>query len=136
MMFDIKTLSETDYDNILVDWWKDWGWESPPKSFLPENGTGGFMVYDEDIPVCAGFIYRTNSEVCWVDWIISNKNYRKKPNRSMAIELLINTLTKICKMNGASIAYALIKHRGLIDVYKKLGYVEGDSYSSEMIKKL
>ena len=136
MMFDVRPLSETDYDDILVSWWKDWRWDAPPRAFLPEDGTGGVIVYDGDVPVCAGFIYKTNSEIAWVDWIISNKNYKKKPSRGEAIQLLINTLTELCKMSGASIAYALIKHRGLIDCYKKLGYIEGDSYSSEMIKKL
>ena len=70
----IRPLIDEDYDTILVEWWKDWSWESPTKDFLPENGSGGLMVMDNDIPVCAGFMYTTNSAVAWVDWIISNKN--------------------------------------------------------------
>jgi hypothetical protein len=136
MIFDIRPLNEDDYETILVDWWKDWKWEAPHKEFLPSDGTGGLIVYDKDTPVCAGFIYLTNSKVAWVDWIISNKNYRKKPNRQQAIELLIHTLTNLCKRNGAKFSYALIKHKGLIDTYKTLGYTKGDSYSQEMIKAL
>ena len=96
-MFDIKQLQEGDYEKILVNWWNDWGWEPPQKDFLPEDGKGGMIVYDGDTPVCAGFIYVTNSKVAWVDWIISNKEYRKKPQRSNAIGLLIETLTGTCK---------------------------------------
>ena len=33
-------------------------------------------------------------------------------------------------------SYALLKHRGLIDTYKQLGYVEADNYTQEMIKAL
>lgn len=135
-MFNIRPLKDTDYDDILVGWWNDWGWTHPNRDFLPENGTGGVIVFDEDTPVCAGFVYVTNSSVSWVDWIISNKNYRKKPNRTLAIRILIESLTNISKTSGSKYAYALIKHPRLIELYEGLGYNRGDSYSSEMIKAL
>jgi hypothetical protein len=94
------------------------------------------MVLDGDVPICAGFLYTTNSDVAWVDWIISNKQYRKKPQRENAIGLLIETLTGTCKRLNFKYSYALIKHRGLIETYKKLGYIEADSYTQEMIKVL
>ena len=136
MNLEVKPLSTTDYDEYLVGWWSDWEWAAPPKPLLPENGTGGYMVYDDGAPICAGFIYETNSGISWVDWIISDKNYRGKPGRKEGIKLLINTLTDKCKEDGALVSYALIKHKGLIDTYKEIGYVEGDTYSSEMIKTL
>jgi hypothetical protein len=132
----IRELNESDYDNILVDWWKQWGWEPPQKDFLPDNGKGGIIVYDQDTPVCAGFMYITNSKVAWVDWIISNKEYAKKPHRKDAIKLLVSTLTGICKNTGSKYVYALIKSRHLIETYEQLGYIKGDRYTSEMIKLL
>ena len=132
----IRELKESDYDNILVDWWKQWGWEPPQKDFLPDNGKGGIIVYDQDTPVCAGFMYITNSKVAWVDWIISNKEYTKKPHRKDAIKLLVSTLTGICKNTGSKYVYALIKSRHLIETYEQLGYIKGDKYTSEMIKLL
>lgn len=136
MNFNIRKLNSTDYDEILVKWWNDWGWQPAQKDFLPENGEGGIIIYDGDTPICAGFMYITNSKVSWVDWIISNKDYRKKPNRKYAIELLIEKLTEMCKYSGAKYIYALIKHDGLIESYEKHGYIQGDSYTKEMIKAL
>jgi hypothetical protein len=136
MALDIRVLNSKDYDEVLVEWWKDWGWDPPQKGFLPDNGTGGCIVLDGDEPVCAGFMYITNSKVVWIDWIISNKNYRKKPERKEAINLLIETLTNISRNLGNKYAYALIKHNGLIESYEELGYIKGDKYTSEMIKIL
>jgi hypothetical protein len=136
MVFDIRPLKHEDYDNLLVKWWADWGWQAPKREFLPDGGAGGVCVFEDTTPVCAGFLYTTNSKVAWVDWIISNKDYRKKPGRQEAIELLIDTLTNIARNTGHAYSYALIKHVGLIDTYKRLGYTQADVYTSEMIKHL
>jgi len=136
MELTIRQLNENDYQETLVNWWKDWGWTAPEKDFLPDNGMGGYIVYDGETPICAGFIYVTNSRVAWVDWIISNKDYREKEKRREAIKTLIESLTNISKMSGSKYAYALIKNKSLIQTYEDLGYTKGDSYTSEMIKIL
>lgn len=134
MKFTTRPLNTEDYEATLVGWWKAWGWDAPLRDFLPQNGEGGIMVMDGDIPVCAGFIYNTNSKVAWVDWIISNKDY--KESRSEAIVLLVETLTSIAKNLDNNYAYALIKHEGLIKTYESLGYTQAENYNTEMIKKL
>ena len=132
----VRKLNSEDYENILVGWWQDWGWAAPKRDFLPEDGQGGLIVFDGDTPICAGFFYTTNSKAAWVDWIISSKTYNVKPTRKEAIRLLIQSLTEECKNNGNMYTYALIKHPSLINVYKELGYIQADSYSTEMIKLL
>ena len=136
MGFIIKKLSSTDYDKILVNWWGDWRWKAPPKDFLPENGMGGYMVYDEEVPVCAGFVYVTNSKVGWCDWIISNFNYKDKVKRKEGLKKLISSLTMVLKKSKCKYAYALIKSDSLIKVYKEEGYLEAGQYNKEMIKIL
>jgi hypothetical protein len=135
-LLSVRVLNETDYEEILTKWWKDWNWDAPSKDFLPDNGKGGVIVFDGDIPVCAGFMYATNSKAAWIDWIISSKEYRVKPNRKVAISLLIEVLTEAAKDAGFTYCYALIKSKPLIETYKQHGYLQGDSYTSEMIKKL
>jgi hypothetical protein len=136
MELSIRPLKDNDYEEILVEWWKQWNWEPPKKDFLPEDGTGGMMVYDGEIPIIAGFIYITNSKVSWVDWIVSNKEYRIKQKRAEAKKMLIESLTNICKNSGSKYGYALIKNQALIKTYEDLGWSRGDGYTSEMIKLL
>lgn len=136
MELTIRPLNENDYQEILVGWWKQWNWEPPSKDFLPDDGKGGVIVYDGDTPICAGFMYITNSKAAWVDWIISNKEYRVKGKRKEAITLLIASLTNISKSTGSKYGYALIKNQSLIQTYIDLGWSKGDGYTSEMIKIL
>lgn len=136
MTINIRPLNTNDYSDILVGWWKDWGFEAPPKDFLPEDGTSGLIVYVDDVPVCAGFIYMTNSKIAWIDWIISNKNFREKPTRVEAIKHLIDTLTSMAKNLKYTYAYALIKNERLVNIYQEVGYTKGVAYTEEMIKLL
>ena len=39
MELNIQKLKDNDYEKLLVNWWKDWGWEAPPKNFLPDTFT-------------------------------------------------------------------------------------------------
>ena len=136
MKLNIRPLEVSDYDNILVGWWNDWRWTATTKDFLPENGTGGYIVYDKDIPICAGFMYTTNSTAVWCDWIISNIHYKDRQKRKDALSLLVETITNQAKALNKKYVYALIKNKPLINVYKKIGYEEASTYSIEMIKKL
>lgn len=133
-MLSVRPLKPEDYDDHLVGWWKDWKWQAPPRDFLPMDATAGVMVEDDGVPVFAGFFYTTNSAVCWIDWIVSSTTYRGRDKRQEALELLIDAINKVVKSLGYKYAYALIKHRGLIDTYIKKGFTQGDVYSSEMIK--
>ena len=132
----IRELNENDYNDILVGWWEQWGWVPPKRDFLPDNGKGGIIVFDQDVPVCAGFMYINNSKAAWVDWIISNKEYTKKPQRKDAIKLLVSSLTSICEKAGNKYIYALIKSESLINIYQDIGYIKGSTYTTEMIKIL
>jgi hypothetical protein len=136
MALDVRILNSSDYDDILVGWWKDWGFTPPSKDFLPDNGIGGCMIVDEDEPICAGFLYSTNSKIAWVDWIISSKTYRKKPERKESVSLLIMTLTNIARNLGYKYAYSLMDNKGLVETYEKLGYIKSASYTEELIKYL
>lgn len=131
----VRQLEHRDYDKHLVKWWKAWKWEAPTREALPEQGVNGFIVYDNEQPVCAGFLYETNSAIAWVEWIISNPKYRKKPHRSIAIKLLIETLTNYAHELGYSVCYTILQHKGLAEAYKSAGYIVTTSNNTELIKR-
>ena len=92
MQFNIQPLKHTDYEEFLVIGGKIGDGHLLKRIFLPENGTGGYMIYVDDTPVVAGFLYNTNSDVAWVDFIISNFNYKDRENRLIAIDMLLKSL--------------------------------------------
>ena len=131
----LRTLTEQDWDT-LCNWWEAWPeWVNPPKSFLPDNGKGGFMVEKEGKPICAGFIYLTNSDAVLLEWIVSDPEYRED-DRKDALELLITGAEAACKEIGKKHMFTIGRNRHLIDTHKKLGWSVDPDPSHEIIKKI
>lgn len=128
----VRTIQDEDYDEILIKWWEDWGFPSPPpKSMLP---TTGFIAYDEDIPVAACFLYVTNSEIAWVTWLVSNKQYRKKPHRRIIINSLIEAVCEGARKTGHSIIYTATNNKSAVQSFKDAGFISTSKNTQELIK--
>lgn len=130
----IRKLQESDYET-LEQWWKAWKWPPIQKDFLPDNGTGGFVVEKEGIMIVAGFVYITNSKAVLLEWIISNPNYRED-DRDMAITCFIKTVEKIIKEWGYKYIFSIGRTKALIEKHKQLGYNVDDKPSYEIVKTL
>lgn len=135
MEFNIRMLREEDYDNILVNWWKDWGGEIPSKEFLPDNGLGGLMVSKGDINICAGYLYKSNSAIAYCEFIISNYNYREK-DRKDAIVFLIDNIGSLAKYLGYKTIWATVSNKSLAFRYENAGYIKTQTNCVELIKHL
>ncbi len=135
MKFNIRKLEASDW-GTLVKWWDSWPeWVAPPKTFLPDNGTGGLIVEKGEQPIVAGFLYFTNSQAVLLEWIISNPEYRDK-DRKKAVELLINTAEGVCKQAGKKRMFSIGRNKGLIETHKKLGWSVDPDPSYEIIKNI
>lgn len=129
----VKPLHIRDYDT-LISWWRWWRFPAPSLDMLPLSVTGDFegtMIYDGNIPVCAGFIYRTVTNIAWMEFIVSNPEY-KSPGRAKAIHLLIVELTLRARELGHSIIYTSVNNENLIRHLESAGFKKG-SQTTEMI---
>ncbi len=100
---------DTDY-NMLVKWWESWGWPAIPKQLLSMTG---IIVLNNNVGVCAGWLYRTDSAVCWAENYIINKDAPKELRKG-SIEFLIEKLIKEAKESGFSMMMSSVRHPGLI----------------------
>ena len=133
MELNVRRLADSDWDT-LCEWWDAWPeWVNPPKDFLPDNGTGGLMVYKQNTSIAAGFIYYTNSKAALFEWVISNPKYREA-DRKQAIELLINAAEEVCKTNGVNYMFTIGRTKPLIETHRKLNWVVDDKPSYEITK--
>jgi hypothetical protein len=133
MELNIRRLNEGDWET-LCQWWEAWPeWVNPPKDFLPDNGTGGLMVFKDETPIVAGFIYYTNSKGALLEWIVSNPDYRES-DRKDAIELLIISAEAVCKANGVNYMFTIGRSKSLIQTHDALGWTVDKNSSHEITK--
>ena len=137
MELSIRKIEESDWDTLTNLWnmWPEWKDKFPTKDLLPENGTGGYIVEKGSEAIVAGFLYTTNSKVGWVEWIVSNKDYRGK-DRKDALKLLISGIEHVAKASGYGIILSIARNKGLIHTFKELNYTVDDSPSFEVVKKI
>jgi hypothetical protein len=125
-----RALTSNDY-GMLCEWWSFWRFAAPPQHAL---STSGIIVFEGDIPVCAGFLYGTNSSFCLIEFIVSNPNVKDKELRSNAMEYLINSLCYIGNQSGFYLVFSSLKNQNLINKYKDCGFTEGSNNCVELIK--
>lgn len=110
-------IEESDYP-VLCEWWKGHKWPPIPAPMLPQTG----LI----IPgYCAGFVYRTDSSIAMIEWIISNPKAARE-HRSQALDELIQALVNKARDLGYSAAFSFIKHPLLLKRYEKTGFTVTD----------
>jgi len=135
MELSIRRLKDSDWET-LTSWWNSWpDWVNPPKSFLPDDGKGGFIVEKKETPIVAGFLYMTNSKAVLLEWIISNPEY-KDNDRKEALELLINGAENVCKELGKLHVFTIGRNPSLIKTHEELGWTVDKNPSYEIIKNI
>jgi len=135
MELTVRRLTENDWDT-LVKWWKQWDFEFvPSKEFLPDNGTGGLIVEKENKPIASVFMYTTNSGVCALGWPLSDRNY-KQEDRSQAITLLNTACESVWKKHDGKFLFFWGNNRKYISNLQEIGFIEGDTNYSHLIKQI
>jgi hypothetical protein len=135
MKFNIRRINENDW-KTFEKWWKQWGFKDfPNKDFLPDNGTSGLIVEENNKPVVSTFIYTTNSKVAIFEWPLSDKSYNKK-SKDQAIELLIKGVENVCKAHGFKYLQFFGDNKKYINKLKDLDFKEGDSGYSLITKTI
>ena len=132
----IRKLKESDWDTLVSLWnmWPDWQ-HHPPKALLPENGTGGLIVEKNNIAIIAGFIYTTNSKIGWMEWLVSDPNYRES-DRKEATKMLISGLEYVAKVSGCEAVISIGRNKSLMEMHKSLDYTIDEKPSYEISKKI
>jgi hypothetical protein len=131
---EFRPLQDKDYETIC-EWWKWWRWPIVEKQNLPNNGTGGFMIEKNGTPIVTGFLYITNSNLTWLEFIVSNPEYKHK-DRKQAIELLINKIEDLSRSLGKNTIFSIGKNKHLIETHRKLGWSIEEKPSYEIVKKI
>jgi hypothetical protein len=118
--YNVRPIKVKDYV-FLSEWWKSYnGIELPDSGALPNNGLGGFIVEVKKRPIAAAYLYLTNSTIGYIDFLISDPNYKNK-HRYDAIATLILACSNHAIKLGCKVVWAMTSYDGIIKRCKELG---------------
>jgi hypothetical protein len=115
----------------VASWWSKRKWPIIPPDMLSKLG---IVVQKDGENICAGWLYRTDSTVAWLEFIVANPGASGKM-RYKALDLLIETLLGHAKNMGFEAVFSSLKHRGLMKKFEKAGFLPSDSGMTNMIRR-
>lgn len=119
--YTIRNVTVEDY-TTLIKWWESYeDVEVPDSGLLPNNGLGGFVVEKEGKIRAAAYLYLTNSDIGYVDFLISDPNYKNRDRYEMIIDL-INVCSEVAIEEGCRVVWAMTTYDGVVKRCKDLGY--------------
>lgn len=123
------------YYPIIKKWWEDWKMIPLTPDSLPETGV---MISNEGTFICCGFLYRTDSSICVLGWLISDRQKRNRPLRKGSLELLITTLEKLGKNMGYKHTFVPARNPSLVKKLESQGYntKDADCQMTNFIKQI
>ena len=106
---------DKDY-TYLVNWWKQHEFGIVPKKCLPPDG---IIVEENNIPICAGGLYRcVNSNFSVMEWIVADKTASIK-NIHKGLNLCITEIFKLAKKYNMELIYSMTANTSLHKRYTK-----------------
>lgn len=112
-----KELDYRIYYPVLFDWWEDWGHTPVLPEMLSENG---IMIFNDNIPICAGWLFRTDSNTAIAGWNISTRGHKDK--RKGCVEKLIEELESLAKKLGFELLNYPASNPNLRNKLEKRGF--------------
>ena len=115
-----------DYD-MLCKWWEGHGSYAPQVQQLPSTG----IIVESDKPLCAGFLYNTDSTICVMEFYVCDPLLEKE-ERDKGLEYLIHLLKGIAINRGYEVIYTSTGIQKFIGRLKEKGFEEADKNQTHM----
>lgn len=116
---------DVDYD-MISSWWTGYSFPVVPKESLPKNG----LIIEG---ICAGFLYCTDSNIAWLEFVVGNPVASKEVRKSGLTELL-SGLTGLAKELGYDVLFSSVSHQNLMDRYLEAGFKKTDINMTNFVR--
>lgn len=118
-MMTAEMFKPNEHYSMVCEWWMAAGWpQGLPLTHLPETG---FLISFDDVPACAGFLYKTDSAFCWFDFVVANPAIRRK-QRSECLSFLFELVKTAAKAMGFKMIIHSVRNVSLVARLEKAGF--------------
>ncbi len=116
----------------LVAWGEARGFKLVPLAMLP---THGLVVMHDERPVCAGFLYRTDSTLGVFENVLGN-HALDSYTRGAGLDILINAVVTLATELGMQGLFSAFGQTSLVERAKKHGFEEAGANVTNLVRRL
>ena len=131
-MVKAKRFDLSKHYDIIQQWWINHGSFPPEPEHLAPIGV---MVEVEGKPICAGFLYNTDSKICVFEFVVCDP-FASKNNRSKGLRHLIKRIKNLAEELDYSLIYTSVGIQPYIKKLKEADFKEIDTNQTHMFYKI
>ena len=120
----VRVYIPAEHYELIANWWTKRDRPVPSPDMMAPTGR---IIYMENKPICAGFLFKTDSKIAIINHMVSDPNQLDKNLRDEALNLLISHLIHEAYICGFKIVSASSNLDRLNKRYEKLGFIKTDS---------
>ena len=128
-----RHLEEGDIDEVN-SWLLGWKLPAIHKGMYPNTGLVLYNIED-DKPIYAGFVWKSNSKMAQIGFITRNPFYKAKLPRDTRKEFL-KALIDYCKELGFEYIITWAENQLIVKDFKEIGLVSSSDNCTELIAKI
>ena len=132
MQFTVKKHSKADFYSIYAKWLEQHNFPVLSDKILGENI---FVCYRDDEPIYAVPFWFTDSKICIIAFVASNKSISYNQKKG-GMDYLISEVIKYAKRKKMLTIYTTTTTESVIISLKNNGFTNGDLDSSQFFKKI
>lgn len=129
--FEWKLITKKELKEVF-EWWNYYGFEPVPETSLPKLG---LIVSKDNINLYSCFVYFTDSDIAWVEWVVSNPKAPVDKKRG-AFEYMMEIIEVILRLKGVAKIFTATNLPQFKNKLKKNQFIETDKDISHFIKNI
>jgi len=106
----------------VSNWWKAESWPVVPLDCLSKTG---IVVLSDGTPAAAGWVYKTDSSFCLLEFIVANPEVRRE-KRSLALTTLLDVSKKVATEFGFRSMFTSVHNESLGKRLEQGGFIATD----------
>lgn len=126
----VLKLKTKDFYPTMLEWWDKHKFNPVAFDNLPEHT---YVAFNEDVPVYSCCLYRTDSNLCWIAWQISNKGVPRELKEG-ALEFLFEEMEKDIKAQGYNLIFTTSHTEKVENALIDSNYIIGDTGVNHYLK--
>lgn len=128
--YNVRAFTPEDHKTVAT-WWTAQKWPVIPMDLLPT----GIVVEYEGAPVAMGWLYKSNSKMAYMEWLVADP-LADKTVKGTCLDILVQAIISEAKKDGYTTIFTNTSHPKLIERYTNMGFKVTEGNMTNLVRRI